>query len=99
MATQLRTLIDSRQARITVSFVLIVLGIIFIFAHREVARITYYEQLNSDTAELIDETLMHDQVTFLAISAIKASLAMIEGSTVGVGFELQLGDLIQPRHG
>jgi hypothetical protein len=78
--------------------VLIALGIICVFAHRQVAQITYYERLNTHTAELIDETLMQDQVTFLAISAIKASLALIEGSTIGVGFELQLGDLVQPAY-
>jgi len=89
---------DSWAARTTASFLLIGLGIVCVFAHRQVAHFTYYDQLNTYTGDLIDETLMQDQVTFLAISAIKASLAMIEGSTVGVGFEIQLGDLIQPAY-
>jgi hypothetical protein len=88
--------LTSWQARTTASFLLIALGIVCIFAHRQVAHIAYYDQLNSHTADLIDETLRQDQVTFLTLSAIKASLAMIEGSTIGVGFEVQLGDLVQP---
>ncbi len=32
---------------------------------------------------------------FLLLSAIKSSLAMLEGSTVGIGFSLQVGDLVQ----
>ncbi len=46
----------------------------------------------------VDGSLERNTVTFLSLSGIKALLATIEGSTVGVGFELQLGDLIQPAY-
>ncbi|MCH7549547.1 MAG: hypothetical protein IH969_08455, partial [Candidatus Krumholzibacteriota bacterium] len=46
----------------------------------------------------LDDTLERDMVTFLLITAVKASLAMIEGSNVGVGFELQVGDIVQPAY-
>ncbi len=32
---------------------------------------------------------------FLVLSAVKSGLAVIEGSSVGVGFDLELGDLVQ----
>ncbi len=46
----------------------------------------------------IDGSLERNTVTFLSLSAIKAVMASIEGSSVGVGFHLELGDLIQPAY-
>jgi len=46
----------------------------------------------------VGESLERNSVTFLSLSGIKAVMATIEGSTVGVGFHLQIGDLIQPAY-
>ena len=59
---------------------------------------TYYTAINDHAVALLDDTLERDMVTFLLITAVKASLAMIEGSNVGVGFELQVGDIVQPAY-
>lgn len=55
-----------------------------------------FDALNARAAELVDASLEQNQTTFLVISGIKAGLALIEGSSVGIGVELELGDLIQP---
>jgi len=62
------------------------------------AEITRYDALAGHAAELVDETLERDQATFLVLSGIKTSLAMIEGSSVGVGFSLEVGDIVQPAY-
>lgn len=46
----------------------------------------------------VGESLERNSVSFLSLSGIKAVMASIEGSTVGVGFHLQIGDLIQPAY-
>ncbi len=60
-----------------------------------VAKYTGYDALNNHAMKLVDENLARDQATFLVITAIKTSLAVIEGSEVGVGFELEIGDVVQ----
>lgn len=63
-----------------------------------VAKLTFFDYVNDRAMATVDETLAQDQKTFLVISAIKAGMALIEGSTVGVGFELEVGDVIQPAY-
>ncbi len=63
-----------------------------------VATYTGYRSLNTHAMGLVDETLDRDQSTFLVITAIKTSLAVIEGSSVGVGFQLEIGDIAQPAY-
>jgi hypothetical protein len=46
----------------------------------------------------VDGSLERNSVTFLSLSGIKAVMASIEGSAVGVGFHLEVGDLIQPAY-
>lgn len=51
----------------------------------------------ADAAQgLVDDALTQNTQTFLAVSALKAGLALVEGSSVGVGIEVQVGDLVQP---
>ncbi|MCL4217519.1 MAG: hypothetical protein KJ052_11020 [Candidatus Hydrogenedentes bacterium] len=54
--------------------------------------------LTTQAATLVDETLAKNQTVFLIVSSIKAGMALIEGSSVGVGFHLEVGDLIQPAY-
>lgn len=44
----------------------------------------------------VDAALERNQDTFLMLSAAEAAVAVVEGSGVGVGFELQIGDVVQP---
>lgn len=50
----------------------------------------------SDTnKEYLDESFDRSMKGFLVLSAIKGGLAVLEGSEVGVGFNLQVGDIVQ----
>jgi hypothetical protein len=86
------------RARLWLALVLVAIGIVSIAIPHRVAVATGQSFLNDRGAALIDESLETNQNTFLAISGIKAGIALIEGSTVGVGVEIQVGDLIQPAY-
>ena len=77
---------------------LFVAGAALIAVPGPIAKYTGYRALNNHSMGLVDETLQRDQATFLVITAIKTSLAVIEGSSVGVGFQLEIGDLAQPAY-
>jgi len=65
-----------------------------------VERLTGYDTLTSATTEMVDASLVRDMKTFLAVSTIKAGMAVFEGSTIeaglGIGVEVEAGDVIQP---
>ncbi len=44
----------------------------------------------------LDNAFQKSLSGFLLLSSIKSGLAVVEGSEVGVGFSLQLGDVVQP---
>lgn len=48
-----------------------------------------------DTTKL---TLERQSASFLLVSTLKSSLAVIEGSDVGIGFRLEVGDLVQSTY-
>jgi len=77
---------------------LLAAGLVLLAFPGFVAHYTGYHKLNDHAMGLIDETLERDQKTFLVITAIKTSLAVIEGSSVGVGFQLEVGDIAQPAY-
>ncbi len=45
--------------------------------------------------EYLEESFDRSMKGFLVLSAIKAGLAVLEGSEVGVGFNLEVGDIVQ----
>lgn len=53
----------------------------------------YITQANEDYLEKAFEKSLSG---FLLLSSIKSGLAVVEGSEVGVGFSLELGDVVQP---
>lgn len=53
----------------------------------------YIAQANEDYLEKAFEKSLSG---FLLLSSIKSGLAVVEGSEVGVGFSLELGDVVQP---
>src|SRR4029077_16580025 len=44
---------------------------------------------------LRDDSPQRDKKPFFVITGIKTALAVVEGSEVGVGFELKIGDVVQ----
>lgn len=44
----------------------------------------------------IDTAFQRSMSGFLLLSSVKSGLAVVEGSEVGVGFNLELGDVVQP---
>lgn len=60
--------------------------------------ITFQRALSEQAARRIDESLEKNLVVFAAVSSIKAAVALVEGSTIGVGFQLEVGDLVQPAY-
>lgn len=85
-------------ARVIGGFALAALGVALIVWHQQVGAWTYHQQLTTAAVVLVDDALEGDQGAFLVVSGIKAAMALIEGSTVGVGVEVQLGDVIQPAY-
>lgn len=53
----------------------------------------YLSQANSS---YLEEAFNKSLSGFLILSSIKSGLAVVEGSEVGVGFNLELGDIVQP---
>ena len=96
--SRIRAILTPKQARTVGAVVLVAFGALCVLDSGRVADLTFYTALNDHAIALLDETLERDMVTFLLITAVKASLAMIEGSNVGVGFELQVGDIVQPAY-
>ena len=66
--------------------------------HWGLTKSTFQKYLNSNAAEQIDQTLENNLLVFATISTIKAAVALIEGSSMGVGVELEVGDLVQPAY-
>lgn len=87
-----------KAVRWTIAVLLAAAGIALIAFPNQVAAFTGYFAINDHAMTLIDDTLQRDQATFLVITGIKTSLAMVEGSNVGVGFQLQVGDVVQPAY-
>jgi hypothetical protein len=55
--------------------------------------ISYLTRANTD---YLDDAFNKSLTGFLLLSSMKSGLAVVEGSEVGVGFNLELGDIVQP---
>ena len=51
--------------------------------------------LSDSNRAYLDESFDRSMKGFLVLSAIKGGLAVLEGSEVGVGFNLEVGDIVQ----
>lgn len=58
----------------------------------------FYWLLKSPALDTTNLTLERQTASFLLVSTLKSSLAVIEGSDVGIGFRLEVGDLIQSTY-
>ncbi len=55
-------------------------------------------QLESANAHYLENAFDKSLAGFLLLSTIKSGLAIVEGSEVGIGFNLELGDIVQPMY-
>ncbi len=87
-----------RQRAIAAGVLLLFAGWACAFLPDLAAHYSGYEWLNDHALELTQGALDHNLKSFLTVSGIKALVAILEGSSVGVGFELEVGDLVQPAY-
>ncbi|RJQ49728.1 MAG: hypothetical protein C4530_22805 [Desulfobacteraceae bacterium] len=57
-----------------------------------------YGLIRGPAMETTRSTLERQSASFLLISTLKSSLAVIEGSDIGVGFRLEVGDAVQSSY-
>ncbi len=74
------------------------LGLVFLLQPDAVGRASQHTALMEASGQLLDDSLDRNLVTFISLSGIKSVLALIEGSSVGVGFDIEVGDIIQPAY-
>ncbi len=90
---------DSKHIKGSLFALFIVFGLYCILGGQwGVEQITFQRALSLKASAQIDEAIQKNLVVFAAVSAIKAAAAVIEGSSLGVGFDLELGDLVQPAY-
>jgi hypothetical protein len=57
-----------------------------------------YWLLKSPALDTTKFTLERQSASFLLVSTLKSSLAVIEGSDVGIGFRIEVGDIVQSAY-
>jgi ABC-type multidrug transport system fused ATPase/permease subunit len=84
------------RSRPVVAVLLGAVGLWCVASSSSFGRVTYYSALSEKAGAVLDESLAKNLGTFVLVSGLKSCVAVIEGSSVGVGFELEVGDLVQP---
>ena len=80
----------SHRTRLVLRIVLLVL----LFA----ALAFSYALIKKPAFRITENSLEKQTATFLLISTLKSSLGIIEGSDVGIGFRLEIGDIVQSTY-
>ena len=88
----------SRQSKRLLGCVLAAVGLFCLVAPRTAETMSLQTALNARTAATLDDALSRNLKTFLIVSAVKSGMAVIEGTRVGVGFDVEVGDVIQPAY-
>ena len=57
-----------------------------------------YVSIKGPAIDTTDFTLERQSASFLLVSTLKSSLAVIEGSDIGIGFRLEVGDIVQSTY-
>jgi hypothetical protein len=57
-----------------------------------------YVSIKGPALDITDFTLERQSASFLLVSTLKSSLAVIEGSDIGIGFRLEVGDIVQSTY-
>lgn len=81
--------------RIIASPLCVVAGVLLLWLPPQVAALSGYAPLSQRAESVVDEVTAQNLAAFAGVSAIKTGLAIIEDSSVGVGFQLQVGDAVQ----
>jgi len=63
-----------------------------------VSLIISYILIKKPSLDITTFTLERQSKSFLLVSTLKSSLAMLEGSDIGVGFRFELGDIVQSTY-
>ncbi len=98
MLATLKERLRTSRSRSAATAVLIVVGIIAVVATPLVGTLTGHARLNAVAEASLDDALTKNALVFLGVSGIKAAMAVVEGSSVGVGFDVELGDLVQSAY-
>jgi len=93
-----RRAMRSTPGRSSIAVLLVVCGVLCFAFTDEVVRYSGQGALSAEAESLVDDSLAKNQQAFLVLSGIKAALALVEGSSVGVGFSLEIGDVVQPAY-
>jgi len=91
-----REALTSTPARFAAALFCLALGVACLGVTDDVAQYSGQLALSAEAESLVDDSLAKNQQAFLVLSGIKAALALVEGSSVGVGFSLEVGDVVQP---
>jgi hypothetical protein len=62
------------------------------------SNLLYQRTLAERAVHNLDEALEKNLIVFATLSVIKGSVALVEGSSVGMGFAVEVGDLVQPAY-
>ena len=79
-----------------VSLALVVVAVFCMVRPGPFLRMTFQDHWRARSAELVEGNLKTNIVAFASLSALKGGIHMIEGSSIGIGVDLQVGDLVQP---
>jgi hypothetical protein len=81
--------------RFVVALLLAAMGLALLWLPPQVAQLSGYDALTARAETVVDAVTEQNMKAFIALSGVKAALAIVEGSSVGVGFQLELGDAVQ----
>ncbi|MBI5092781.1 MAG: hypothetical protein HZB26_10110 [Candidatus Hydrogenedentes bacterium] len=90
--------IRPRRSRLLKGLSLVTVGAFCVLAPRLAEWVSFQTALDEKTTETLDDALSKNLKTFLIVSAVKSGMAVIEGARVGVGFDVEVGDVIQPAY-
>ena len=86
---------NARGLQMALSIAAVVLGVGLVFLPDPLLRLSGYDTLTHHAEAVVDEVTAQNFAAFVAVSALKTGLAIIEDSSVGVGFQLEVGDAVQ----
>lgn len=74
---------------------LMAVGLLLVWLPPQVVALSGYAALSREAEAVVDGATAQNLAAFASVSAIKTGLAIVEDSSVGVGFQIQLGDAVQ----
>jgi hypothetical protein len=96
--TKLAERFQSKKARIAFAALFAALGLFCVIFPDAAGKVLLYDAATAESQKLIADALVENGAAFVTVSAVKGAMAIVEGSAVGVGFELELGDIVQPAY-